>query len=162
MSASNSMKKAPAIPPQSAFTPPLGSKPETDHRRQMLWQVWLPFGIGLLAILTICVLMVLLAVNGNSSLTRWSDISLIWLVALVFMPGMLVLVILAGGIYLLARLLRILPVYTHLVQAYAAYAAAWLHLKQDALMQPVIKVQSTYTGWQTLRHKLTFTRPKRG
>jgi FtsH-binding integral membrane protein len=148
------MEKAPVKTPPVLQVPPPVSKPETDHRRQMLWQVWLPFGIGLLAILALCVLVVLSAVNKNPNLTRWSDMSLIWMIALIFAPALLIALLLAGFVYLLTRILRILPAYAHLAQAYASYLAALVRFWLDRLVQPALRMQGAYAGWQALRKRL--------
>ena len=135
--------------------PPEVTQPETDHRRQMLWQVWLPLGISLLVFLILCVLIVISASHASTELTRWSNMSTIWLVLLIAPPALLVLAILGGLVYLMARLLRIIPPYAHLAQAYVSYFSALVRHWLDKVVEPVMRVQGFFAGAHALRKRLS-------
>jgi hypothetical protein len=133
--------------------PPVPS-PERDHRRQVFWQVWAPFGASILVFVALGALIVLSAAKGSPDLTRWSNMSAMWIILLLVPPGFLLLVLLAAFIYLISRLLRILPVYAHLAQAYTAYFAALVRYWLDRLVKPVLAVNGFFASWQALNKRL--------
>ena len=143
------MNTLPASP-----TPPDVTQPEREHRRQMLLQVWLPLGVALLVTLTLCILIVISAGRASPELTRWSNMSSIWIIILIAPPALLVLAVLGGLVYLMARLLRIIPPYAHLAQAYVNLFAALVQHWLDRIVEPVLKVQSFFAGVHALRRRL--------
>jgi hypothetical protein len=128
--------------------------PEFDHRRQVFWQVWVPFGAAILVFLALCVLIVLSAAYANPRLTSFSNISAIWIILFMVPPGLMLLAVLAGFIYLISRLLRLLPPYAHLAQAYTAYFAALVRYGLDKLVKPVIAVNAFFASWQALNKRI--------
>ena len=133
---------------------PVKSKPEINHHRQVLWQIWLPFVVCTLVFLAVCVLIVLSSVQPSSGLSRWTSMSTMWLIVLIAPPALLLLVLLAALIYVMMLLLRNLPPYAHLVQAYVAYFAALVRFWLDRLVKPVFAVQGFYARWQALSKRL--------
>jgi hypothetical protein len=63
-------------------------------------------------------------------------------------------VLLAAFIYLISRLLRMLPPYAHLAQAYTAYFAALVRFWLDRLVKPVLAVNAFFAGWQALNKRI--------
>ena len=132
------------------------SKPATlvEHHRQVLWQILVPLGVCLAIILGLCVGVVLAGIRGNPETARWMSISVIWLIIPLTFAGMLLLLILSGCVYLLLKLLRILPHYTQLAQAYAHYASVMVRFYADKIANPVLSLRAAWAGWQTLRKDL--------
>jgi hypothetical protein len=149
------MENSSVSTPPAKPVPPKVTTPESDHRRQMLWQVWLPLGVALLVCLTLCILIVVSASHASPELTRWSNTSAIWMIILIAPPALLVLAVLGGLVYLLARLLRIIPPYAHLAQAYVDLFAARVHHWLDRIVEPVLQVQGFFAG----AHALHLRRP---
>ena len=69
-------------------------------------------------------------------------------------PGLMLLAVLAGFIFLISRLLRLLPPYAHLAQAYTAYFAALVRYGLDKLVKPVIAVNAFFASWQALNKRI--------
>jgi hypothetical protein len=128
--------------------------PEADHRRQVFWQIWVPFGAAILVFLALGVLIVLSAAQANPDLTRWSNMSAMWIILLMVPPGLMLLALLAAFIYLISRLLRMLPAYAHLAQAYTAYFAALVRFWLDKLVKPVLAINGFFASWQALNRRL--------
>lgn len=77
------------------------------HRRQVFWQITLPaIGLGL-GFVALCVLA---ALGEGGQISQWADISFIWLILPVFLSSFLVLAMVAGLVYLVLKLIEILPV----------------------------------------------------
>ena len=118
------------------------------HRRQTFWQVLLPVLLSVLLVLAGLVLLILLANGGDPAgkLSVWADTSLIWVLLPMLGLGLMVILILGAVIYLLARLLKILPAYTTIVQHYFKVAENWVKALADKVTHPVVKVRGYQAG----------------
>jgi hypothetical protein len=119
------------------------------HRRQVLWQIWVPLGVLLLLVLALMVGVIYTAAlpaPDVTNLSHWTDFSLIVLVIPVVVACFFVLIIVSGIVFLLARLLKILPPYTQLAQAYVFYASTLVRNWCDRITVPVIKVGGFWAG----------------
>lgn len=74
---------------------------------------------------------------------RWAAISTIWIVIPIMIAGLIVLAILIGLIYLLARALGALPYYTGIAQDYVYKARGYIVRAADMAASPIIKLD----GW---------------
>ncbi len=98
--------------------------------------------------IAVMALTILTATQGDtgSQVSGWADVSTIWLILPVMMVALLVAVLLFALVYLLARALRVLPVYTGLVQQYAALAAEKVKYFADKLVSPIMGLRSLMTA----------------
>lgn len=114
------------------------------HQRQRFWHIIVPVGIGTLLILVILALVIVTAAgtDGAESVSQWADTSLIWLSLPVLLFTLVLAVILFMMVWLLARLLKILPEYTLTAQYYASVIAHFLHNWADKLVAPIMTVKS--------------------
>ena len=152
--------------PSSARTPPLSLAPTPAplgpsesyrrHRRQTIWQIWVPTGIFCLIILAMAVGIVIIALPGGTSLAiaGWSYVSQALLVAPFIFVAIIILLMTAGSVFLMAKLLQVLPAYTQLAQAYAHLASVIVRVWADRIASPMIKVHGAWAGWQTLRRRI--------
>lgn len=115
------------------------------HKKQQFWQILVPIFIGFLMMVAVMVLTILTATQGDtgSQISGWADVSMIWLILPVIMVAILVAVLLFALVYLLARALRVLPVYTGLVQDYAALAAEKVKHFSNKLVSPIMGIRSS-------------------
>ena len=114
------------------------------HQRQRFWQILTPIILGGLITLAAAVLMVL-SLTGTVSginLSQTADTSLVWLILPVLIIGVFFGSLLLSMIYLIARLLNVLPQYTFLVQQYAALIEAKIKLWAQKGMTPIISIKS--------------------
>ena len=135
----------------------LPDKPQRDHRRQVLLQIFLPLGIGVVVILAVGILAILSSsssINYDKSLI-WANISLIMLIMMAVIFFLIVLIILAAMIYGIARLTQITPIYTRLAQYYVYRAATVLFTATDAVVKPVFAGRSWWSGLQTFQSSLS-------
>lgn len=119
-----------------------------QHRRQTFWQVFLPVLLTVLVVLVGLVLLIMLANGGDSAgkLSVWADTSLIWLLLPVMGLGLMAILILGAVIYLLARLLKVLPTYTAQIQHYFSIAETWVKAMVGKLLGPVVKARGYQAG----------------
>lgn len=113
------------------------------HRRQSFWQIIAPVGFGILLILVILALVIRTTVGTGAGgpVSQWADTSVIWLSLPALVFALVLTLILSGMIYLLARLLKILPGYTYLAQRYVSLAAGLIISLADKLVAPIIVVK---------------------
>jgi predicted PurR-regulated permease PerM len=117
------------------------------HHRQVWWQVLFPVVLGALILIAVSVLATL---ASDTTIIRSSDISLILLILPAAVVGLVVFVLLAGLVYLMARLLRVMPHYTRLAQDTLDGATAALKRVSDKAASPVINLESILAGLRSL------------
>ena len=118
------------------------------HKKQQFWQIIAPIAVGFLLMVAVMVLTILTAASGDSGtqISGWADTSMIWLLLPVLMVAVLVALLLFAMVYLLARALKVLPVYTGIVQQYAALIADRVRSFSNKLVSPIIGIRSSVSG----------------
>jgi uncharacterized membrane protein len=112
------------------------------HRRQVVRQIVLPVVLSALLMIGLIVLICLSTFNQSGDVGRWAAISTIWIVIPVMLAGLLVLVVLIGIIYLLARALGALPYYTGIAQDYVYIARGYIIRGADMVVKPIISLNA--------------------
>lgn len=110
------------------------------HRRQLASQIILPMVLAALLFLAAVVLINLATFRGSGDTARWAAVSTIWIAIPVMIASLIVLAVLVGLIYLLARLLGIAPHYTSQAQDFVQRLGARLRRLADLIVRPVIYV----------------------
>jgi hypothetical protein len=132
----------------SPQTDPKNKPSYQQHKQQRFWQITLPVGLAILLIAVVFALVILTASRGdpNAQVSVWADTSTI----LLFLPMLLVAVLAAvalfGLVYLLARLLNVLPVYTAVVQTFTGAMAEKVRAGSDAVAKPFIALRSYWAA----------------
>ncbi|MEJ2708752.1 MAG: hypothetical protein P8074_14145 [Anaerolineales bacterium] len=123
--------------------------PETHeaHRREVLWQVMVPLIVGVLVLLALAVLS---ATGGTEQVSRWGDVSLIWLILPMLLVALIFLVITAGLAYGVIWLVRVLPGYARQLQALFETLAVKVKQVSDLAAEPFIRIHSFMAGMQVL------------
>ena len=114
------------------------------HRHQRFWQVLAPVGFGVLVILVILGLVISTAVvtDAGGPVSQWADTSIIWLSLPALMFAMVMAILLIGMIYLMARLLQVLPGFTFTIQYYVDLGTDFVVTMADKVVAPIIAVRS--------------------
>jgi hypothetical protein len=112
------------------------------HRRQVTLQIILPMVLTGLLFLAACGWITFATFRWNGDVARWAAISTIWIAIPVMIVSLVFLFLLAGIIYLLARLLGIAPVYTHKAQNFVQKLGIRIRLAANASVKPVIFLDS--------------------
>lgn len=111
------------------------------HRRQVTQQIILPVALSALTMIALIVLISVATFRDHGEVGRWAAISTIWIVSPIIAAGLIGLLILIGLIYLMARLLGILPTYTGLAQDYVHLGAGYIQRFTEAAVKPVFAVE---------------------
>jgi hypothetical protein len=107
----------------ATLPPPKPRNPETYARlrREAAWQVYVPLGIAVLALLIVMGLIIFVA--GMPVRSVWADVSLMYLSIFAAVGGLVVLVLLAGVCVGLWFALRELPGYFKIAQDFMLLVA---------------------------------------
>ena len=125
------------------------------HKKQTLWQIWVPLTAGILIALFLCVMAVFLTSRDMSGEfnSKWAGVSVIFLSIPTLFAAFLFLVILVGLIYLASKLLHNAPVYGQKVIEFLQNVQAVTHNLSDKVAEPVINIKSKWHGFSTLFKK---------
>lgn len=121
------------------------------HRHEVLWQITIPLVVGLVLVLALMVLAVAAPAGTASQL---ADISLIYLIGPSLIFGLISLLLLAGSIYLIVRLIQQLPFISYRVQNFFWLANARIRDIDDRLVAPFIRMKSSASAARTFRRRV--------
>jgi hypothetical protein len=120
------------------------------HRRQVFWQITFPFVIVIIIIAAL-VLITLIAAAGNSSgVSKWADISLIWIILPTLVINLIPLALIGALAYGMIRLIGILPGYARIAQDFLSTVRVKARSYANTAAKPVIKTGSFMAGVKAL------------
>jgi hypothetical protein len=124
---------------------------QQNHRKQVFWQITVP----LIAIVAVILAVAVLAATGSvQSTSLWANISLIWLIIPVMVIALILMVMLAGLVYAVVWLVRILPVYSMQVQNFMIAITSQVEKLGNAIVEPILRVNAFLASLQALRRSL--------
>ena len=126
-----------------------------QHRKQVVRQIILPVVIAAILMIALIVLISLVTFNSNGDVGRWAAISTIWIIIPAIFAGLIVLAILVGLIYLMARALSALPTYTGLAQDYVHIAQAYIIRGADMVAKPVLAIDGFIENIKAFFERIT-------
>lgn len=122
---------------------PLPTQAESQHRRQRVLQIWLPLGLAVAILLGLAIWLVYSAWFMGPALTKWSDVSAIWLILPLCLTGLLFFILLCGMIYLNLVIYRKLPVLDRKVMAVFSLIQSGVRRGADQAINPIYSLN----GW---------------
>jgi hypothetical protein len=124
--------------------------PSAQHRRQMLWQGWVPLGVCTILVLALAILAILGAVQGSDQVERWGNISAVIVILPTLLMGLFLLLLVGGLAFGVTVLLKHMPGWMLSVQMFSIRIALLVRKASDAIVQPVIGVNTSKTRASTL------------
>jgi len=128
------------------------SKPSTvkerleAHRRQVTRQIWLPLILALVVALFLVVIIFVGTVRGSDEISRWANISTIYLLIPNIIISLLMIVLfiysIRGMIFLMTRM----PGWLTTVQGFFSMVSTTIRQGCDRLAAPVISINSASQG----------------
>jgi len=119
--------------------------PVLNHRRQMLWQVWIPLGASITCIMALALLVVAAAVVGSDQIARWGNISAVWVITPVLIALLIFLAIISGCVYGLNWLLVRMPGWMIKGQLFMIQVSLITRRTANTVASPVMEVN----GWKS-------------
>lgn len=121
------------------------------HRREVLWQITIPVAVGALILLALAVLAAFRATTDQASV--WADISLMWMIIPAFIAMLIFFVLLAASIYLVVRLIGVLPGYFLVAHGWLLLAGDRLRQAEGKMVEPVLRAQSFIARMDALKRQ---------
>jgi hypothetical protein len=121
---------------------PVNTSPEADHRRQMIWQVWVPVIASAVIVLAVAIWAIVGTIQGSSAVNHWGNISAVWVIMPVLFAGILLLGVTVAIIYGLSKLLNKMPGWMITARTKVASLAVSVRRAADSATQPVMTVNA--------------------
>jgi hypothetical protein len=125
-----------------------------SHRRQAFWQITVPFLVALLVILLLAGGTIWAAVGGFGEVSRWADISVIWLLSPHIFFSLLELVIVCGLVFVMVKLRYYLPRYTRILQDHMVTVSQLVRFYADKVVEPVLRFRGLKASADKLKHEI--------
>lgn len=126
------------------------TKSYSAYKRASFWQIIFPM---IVVALIFVAGSFMTASGGGESIGQWAAISAIWLLIPVIIFLILTLIILAGIIYGMMKLLDITPIYTHKLAGFICLIGEKIEEFADAATKPVFKLEGFSAGLRSIFRK---------
>lgn len=120
------------------------------HRRDLVRQILLPILLATAVIIVVAVMTGIATFREGGDAARWAAISTIWIVLPVMTAGLILLVVFIGLIYLMARLLQLIPPYTDKAQKFAWRVEGYVRQGADMAAKPILAVEELIAMFKKL------------
>ena len=112
------------------------------HRKELAWKIIFPVVLSSVLCLGLIVLISIATFNWGGDVQRWADISTMWIAVPFMLEMLIVLAVILGLVYVLAKLLNITPRYTIIAQDFMHKVVSYVRRFADAVAKPVISINS--------------------
>jgi hypothetical protein len=124
-------------------------KTHLQHKREVFWQITLPLLVGILIILAAVGAIIFSTIQPVTDVERWADVSLIWLIMPTLVFALILFVLLAGLIYAISFLMRLIPRYTFIIQLYLEQAKGKVAQLLNYSAEPILRIHAI---WAAIRY----------
>lgn len=117
------------------------------HKRQIIWQIYVPLGLFILIVIGMAVIAALADAAGKS---LWADISIIYLSFFLLLSALVILAITLTMVFLLYKGLEVIPYKTLQAQAFFFRVERKARGIADQSTEPFLRMSSLKAGAQAL------------
>lgn len=121
------------------------------HRRQSIWQIYVPLGVFILLIIGMAVIAALADAQGKS---LWADISIIYLSIFLMLTTLFVLAFTLTSVYLLSQGLKFIPYKTLQAQAFFFRLERKVRTISNQSAEPFLRMSSIKASVQAFIRSL--------
>ena len=135
------------------FTPTLKQRnPITHqaHRQQAFWQIYFPLIVFTILVVTAIVLAI---VASNEQVSKWADLSLIFIISVTIVAFLVVTVGLVVSIVYTRRLLKATPYFFFEAQRFIYLVEIRVKRVSSVAVEPILRVNSFFAGVGAIRRK---------
>ena len=118
-----------------------------DHRRQMLLQVYMPLGLG---ILVLAALVAWLWIGGVGDAGTWADVALILLLIPALLIGLAILAAIIALAVLIVRLIGLIPEPAHRTQVIIRRVERETSRSIDLALRPLLALSSLWAALKAI------------
>ena len=120
------------------------------HQRQAFWQIYFPLIVFALLVIAAIVLAI---VANNYQVSKWADISLIFVISITMVAFLIITVGLVVLVVYTRRLLRATPYFFFEAQRFIYLVEIRVKRVSSVAVEPVLRVNSFFAGAGALRRK---------
>jgi energy-coupling factor transporter transmembrane protein EcfT len=111
------------------------------HRNQVWTQILLPILFAVLVFVVVIIFTYIASFRNNGDVGRWAAISTIWLILPVMIAGFILLILLSALIYLMVRVLNMIPPYSFQVQRFVYRIESGVKHFAELFRKPMLALQ---------------------
>ncbi len=111
------------------------------HRRDLVRQILVPILLATAVIVAVAVFTSIATFRDHGDVARWAAVSTIWIIFPIMTAGLILLVIFIGLIFLMARLLKLIPPYTDKAQKFVWRVEGYVRQGADMAARPILAVE---------------------
>jgi len=112
------------------------------HRKELKWKILAPVVVSLIICFACSALVYIATFSYGGDVERWAEISTIWLSIPTIIFLVIIFALVAGIVFLLTKLLEILPRYTFQAQGIFIKIKDGVRRGADIVAKPVITIDS--------------------
>jgi hypothetical protein len=116
------------------------------YRRDRVWKIIVPVIASAVLCLGLVVLVNVATFHWGGDVARWAAISTMWIAIPIMLSMLVFLAIIGGLVYLMAKLLNILPTYTGKAQDLFYKIEGYARRFADSAAKPIIFIDSVGAG----------------
>lgn len=125
-----------------------------DHRRQVFWQISAPLAVAVLILGFLGYLASASTFSNFESGTKYSSISLIWILLPWLLIAFVTIIISAALIFGISRLLSIIPAYALKAQIFIEFLVGKVVYYNDKAAEPVIHIHTWLVSLRVVRKRM--------
>jgi hypothetical protein len=111
------------------------------HRRQVIWQVYLPIAVVIVLVVLAAILVIL---APTLKVSRWADIALIMLISIAMVSTLIILALNVAGIIGARRAYQVVPYYLFMAQGFTFRMKSQVRRFSDMAVEPVLWTKSNF------------------
>jgi len=116
-------------------------------------QITLPLLVGIAIVVGLSAAVIASGVNGSTEVSRWADISTIWLILITLAGGFFLFWVLVGFTYLVVRIVIAIPPLASSIQNFFILAEHRVRAISDKAVEPFMRSSSYKAGFLALFRK---------
>ena len=128
--------------------------PAAEHRRQMIWQVWVPLSASILIVLGLIGMTIAGALLKSNQVERWGNLSTVWVILPVLFVGLIFLAIIIACVYGMSKLLIRMPGWMLKLQMGVVHIGQIIRRAADISTRPVMTVNGVQARMETVRKRI--------
>jgi uncharacterized membrane protein YhdT len=122
--------------------PSRNPKTHISHKRDVFWQITLPLVIGILLVLAAMAAIIFSATQPVTDVSRWADVSLIWLILPSLFIALILLAITIGLVIAISQLLKVVPRIACILQLYFVQGKDKISHLTNLIVEPILRLNS--------------------
>src|SRR4030065_474494 len=122
--------------------PPPERNPKTHaaHKREVFWQITVPLVLASLLILALVAAIIYSATQPVTDVSRWADVSLIWLILPSLFIALIILAITVGLVIAISQVLKVIPRYARIIQLYFEQGKGKIGQLTNLMVEPILRI----------------------